>query len=94
MCSLHYLCVFPCYISAIFLSSCRSQNNMDHTTINMYQSDLKDRILEDAKSDQKCMEVKENFSKVIYNRKLKNISWKMMKFSCTGVEFMCQILGN
>jgi hypothetical protein len=36
MCSPHYLCVFPCYISVIFLSSCRSQNNLDQ----WYQSRL------------------------------------------------------
>jgi hypothetical protein len=36
MCSSHYLCVFPCYISVIFLSSCRSQNNLDQ----WYQSRL------------------------------------------------------
>jgi hypothetical protein len=28
-CFLQYLCVFPFYISAIFLSSCCFENNMD-----------------------------------------------------------------
>jgi len=30
LCSLQYLCVFPCYIFVIFLPSFHSQNNMDH----------------------------------------------------------------
>jgi hypothetical protein len=34
---------------------------MHATTISMYQSYLKDKILEAAKSDQKYMEVKEKF---------------------------------
>jgi hypothetical protein len=37
----------------------RRVHEMHATTISMYQSDLKDIILEAAKSDQKYMEVKE-----------------------------------
>jgi hypothetical protein len=41
----------------------RRVHEIHATTISMYQSDLKDRILEDAKSDQKYMELKEKLQK-------------------------------
>jgi hypothetical protein len=55
----------------------RRVHEMHATTISMYQSDLKDRILEAAKSDQKYMELKEklqqgNLQQKVEDYKLEN----------------------
>jgi hypothetical protein len=56
------------------MHSSRRVHEMHATTISMYKSDLKDKILEAAKSDQHYVEIKKNYNKVFCSRKLKIMS--------------------
>jgi hypothetical protein len=50
----------------------RRVHEMHATTISMYKSDLKDKILEAAKSDQQYMAIKEKFQQGILQQKIEN----------------------
>jgi hypothetical protein len=57
----------------------RRLHEMLATTISMCQSDLKDRILEDVKSDKKYMEVKEKIQKSNSQQKVENYKLESAK---------------
>ena len=72
----------------------RRVHELHGTSISMYQSDLRDRILEDVKSYFQYMELMEKLQQVFCNNKSSTTSWEVMEFSCTEAEFMYQILKN
>jgi hypothetical protein len=72
----------------------RRVHELHDTTIIMYQSYLKDRFVEAAKSDLQYMELVTNCSKVKCNRRLRIMNWELMKSSCAETKFMYPTLLN
>lgn len=64
---------------------------MHVTTVSMYESDLCDRILEVAKSDQYYVDIKANLQQGISLQKLDGYELKEDGIFNIGVEFMCQM---
>jgi hypothetical protein len=72
----------------------RRVHEMHATTISMYCSDLKSRILEVVASDQHYAQVTEGLQQENIPLKFKDYSWKRMESSCSGTKFMFLTLRN